>query len=74
MNVATRADAATPRGCKTRMLLTAEILIFDLVTRKWGEKRKREKEETRETESSGYTGAEITATKSRKREKDKDSY
>lgn len=33
MNVATRPDAATSRGYKTGMLLTAEILIFDPVTR-----------------------------------------
>jgi hypothetical protein len=48
MNVATRAAAANPRGCKTGMLLTAEILIFDLATRNQRE-REREREETRGT-------------------------
>jgi len=50
-----RGIPATPRGCKTRMLLTVEILIFDLVTRgeEKGEregKRKRERERERERE------------------------
>jgi len=65
MNVATRPDAATSRGYKTGMLLTAEILIFDLVTRGVEEGEKG-------MESSGYTGAEITA--ARNRECEKDSY
>lgn len=56
MNVATRADVATPRGCKTGMLLTAEILIFDPVTRSKQKREGREREEKRETESSGYQG------------------
>jgi len=51
MNVATRAAAANPRGCKTGMLLTAEILIFDLVTR-W--QRERERERGREGRSPRY--------------------